>query len=173
MIYSPTLIIAGVPIPFVVYPDSQTYRRIEAATVHRMLNGAAQKTTHWEKLATTISGNGWAPPALAGVDWSVPVEIACVAPRSQHSATTAATLPAARRSDLDTNVYAFAVVDGEIIETPLASLVGNVATATAVTGADAYAFYYYPLITCVSPGVDESLDLSGAVYAWSVSAEQV
>lgn len=168
----PALKIAGIEIPVEVFPVSQTYRRLEGAKVHRMLNGAALKQQHWGKLATSINGDGWAPPALAGVDWSVPVEVACVQPRAIHSATNVATIPAARRADLTENVTAAAVVGGELVETPVA-VVTNTATATAVAGATSYVFNYYPKFNAYSSGPEESLDMERAAYRWSITLEEV
>ena len=169
---SPTLKIGGVEIALATFPASQEYSPIEGATVHRMMDGAAYKQQHWSKLATRISGDGWAPAALAAVDWSAAVEILCIAPRAIHSATVNATLPAARRTDLTTNVFAYAVVNGELVATPHSILV-NAATATAVSGATSYQFYYYPKLSCYSSGPTETLDLSGAAYGWSLEAEQI
>lgn len=169
---APLLKIAGVEVALQTFPVNQSYDVLEGAALHRMLNGAGAKQTHWRKLATSISGDGWAPVALAGVDWTLPVEIACIQARSIHSLTTSATLPAARRSDLSTNVYARAVVAGELVETAV-SLAGNVATATSVPSATSYQFWYYPKLNFYSSGPSESLDLSGAAYAWSLSAEEV
>lgn len=169
---APKLIIAGVEIALQTFPASQSYSPIEGAALHRLLNGAGVKQTHWGKLATSIAGDGWAPPALAGVDWSAAVEISCIQARAIHSATVNATLPAARRSDLSVNVYARAVVNGELVETPVSVLV-NAATATAVAGATSYQFYYYPKLSCYSSGPSESLDLSGAAYGWTLEAEEV
>src|SRR5512139_1079914 len=161
-----TLKIAGVEIALQTFPVSQEYKPLVGATVHRMLNGAALKQQHWSRLATTISGDGWAPAALAGVDWSAPVEILCVTPRAVNSATASATLPAARRSDLSDNVLARAIVGNELVATPV-SVAGNVATATAVSGATGYQFMYWPKLSCYSDGPAESLDMTGAAYRWS------
>lgn len=169
---APLLKIAGVEVALQTFPTAQSYDVLEGATLHRLLNGAGAKQTHWRKLATQISGDGWAPVALAGVDWSVPVEIACIQPLAIHSASNSATLPVARRSDLTTNVYARAVVSGELVETAV-SMAGDVATATAVAGATSYQFWYYPKLNFYSSGPSESLDLSGAAYAWELSAEEV
>lgn len=169
---APKLIVAGVEIALQTFPVNQSYKPIEGAPVHRMLNGAALKQQHWRKLGTSIAGDGWAPPALAAVDWSVPVEISCIQPRAIHSGTVNATLPAARRADLDVNVLARAVVNGELVETPVSVLV-NAATATAVAGASSYQFWYYPKLSFYSSGPTESLDLAGAAFGWQLEAEEV
>lgn len=169
---APMLKIGGVEIALQSFPVNQSYEPIEGAALLRMLNGAGVKQAHWRKLATSISGDGWAPAALAGIDWTQSVEIACAAPRSVHSAAAVATLPSARRSDLTVNVYARAVVDGELVETPVA-VVTNTATATAVTGATSYQFWYYPKLSFFSSGPRENLDLAGAAYSWQIDAEEV
>lgn len=167
----PTLIIGGVSLPSEAWYTAQEYGVLEAGrTVHRMLNGAAVVQTHFRKLTTRISGEGWAPPALDGVDWTQAVEISCIAPRMQNSATTAATLPAARRTDVAP--LARAIVGGQLVDTPLASLVGNVAAATAVAGATAYQFLYWPKLDFVSAGPVVALDAERGSYTWSLDAEE-
>lgn len=171
----PTLKIAGVEIALQSFPVSQTYRRVDGGSVlHRTLNGAGLPQHHWTKLATSIAGEGWAPVALAGVDWSAPVEILCVQPRAIHSATVTATLPAARRADLTVNAYALAVVANELVATPVV-VVGDTATATATTvaGATSYQFMYFPKLSCWSRGPSEQLDLTRASYGWTLEAEEV
>lgn len=169
---APKLIIAGVEIALETFPASQAYSRVDGgSTLHRMLNGAGSKQTHWDKIATSISGDGWAPAALAGVDWSQAVEISCIAPRAIHSATVNVTLPAGRRSDVTVSVLCRAVVNGELVATPV-NVVGNAATATAVSGASSYQFYYYPKLNFYSGGPRENLDLSGAVHSWQIDAEE-
>lgn len=169
----PILKIAGVEIALQTFPVSQTYRRVDGGSVlHRMLNGAGVPQEHWSKLATSIAGEGWAPVALAGVDWSAPVEILCVQPRAIHSASVTATLPAARRSDLAVNVYAVALVDNEQVPTAV-NVVSNTATASAVAGATGYQFMYFPKLSCWSRGPIEPLDMTSPSYGWSLEAEEV
>jgi len=167
----PTLKIAGVEFSLQTFAANQSYRPIGGSTLHRKLNGAGAKQTHWSKLGTTLSGDGWAPAALAAVDWSAAVEIYCIEPRAIHSASTSATLPAARRSDLAVNVLAYAVVAGELVATAV-SVATDTATATAVTGATSYQFYYYPKLNFYSNGPAESLDMERGVYSWSIEAEE-
>lgn len=166
----PTLKIAGIEISMHEFPARQTYRDLGGLAFHRMANGAAISQQHWRKLGIGISGDGWAPPALLGVDWSAPVVVSCIAPRSVASATINATLPAARRSDAAP--YAMALVSGKLVPTPM-SLVGAAATATAVSGASGYRFFYYPELTCYAlNGVEESMDAVSASFSWSIDAEE-
>lgn len=167
----PALKIAGVEISLNEFPAQQGYKDIGGLSLWRMANGAALAQQHWRKLSVSISGNGWSPPALKGIDWSAPVVISCIAPRSVASATVNATLPAARRSD--TAPYAMALVDGKLVTTAM-SLAGDTATATTVSGASGYRFFYYPQISCYAlNGVVEALDTAGAAFSWSIEAEEI
>lgn len=167
----PRLIIAGIALPNEPWCAWQEYRALDGgSTVHRMLNGAALKQTHWRRLVTTIRGDGWAPPALDAVDWSQPVEIACIQPRAASGATVSAVLPSARRADVAP--LAYAVVGVGLVATPLASLVGDTATATAVPGAAAYKFLYWPKLDFVSDGPVVALDAERGIYGWTLDAEE-
>lgn len=167
----PSLKIAGVEFSVQTFPAVQTYDQIEGATLHRFRDGAALKQQHWRKISTTLSGSGWMSPALAGVDWSQPVEIHCISPRTINSATASAVLPAARRSDFTGAVFCHAVVAGALISTPVV-VSTNTATATAVAGATAYQFSYYPKLSFYSSGPQEELDIESATYAWQLTGEE-
>lgn len=166
-----TLIIAGVPIGIDEFPASQTFRKVQGSAILRMQDGTAVKQTQWEKIATHITGAGFAPPALAGVDWKTSFEISCVAPMSLYSPSNIATIPSARRTDIGDQVLAFGVVGGMNIITPV-SVVGDTATATPVSGATGYKFWYYPKLTFFSFGPSERLDTAGGGNSWSIDAEE-
>lgn len=168
----PQLIIAGVEIALQNYPVRQSYELLGGSFLRRKLAGTAVKQTHWQKIKTSISGDGSSPAALALVNWAVPVEIACVQPRAIHSVTNVATLPAARRNDVPCPVVCRAVVAGLLVATPV-SVVVNTATATVVAGATSYHFMYYPKIVCYSAGAGEGMDVPNAEYSWSLDAEEV
>jgi hypothetical protein len=88
-------------------------------------------------------------------------------------ATRQATLPAARRSDSGFTPFATALLDGNrAVSTPV-SLVGNVATCTAVTDAVAYRVNYYPAPTVWLMRPSESGSQSDASYRWELIAEEV
>jgi hypothetical protein len=167
----PTLKIAGVEFSLQTFAANQSYRPIGGSPLHRKLNGARAKQTHRSKLGTTISGGGGAPAAPAAGGGAAGGGIYCIEPRAIHSASTSATLPAARRSDLAVNVLAYAVVAGELVATAV-SMATDTATATAVSGATSYQFYYYPKLNFYSSGPAESLDMERAVYSWSIEAEE-
>lgn len=168
----PNLKIAGIEISLHEWPASQSYASLEQGqTLHRMASGAAFAQQHWRKSVIRINGVGWAPPALQSVDFSAAIVISCISPRSIASATVNATLPTARRSDAAP--YAAALVDGKLVNTPM-SLVGNAATATAVSGASGYRFFYYPELTCLAlRGVEETLSTETGAFTWSLEAEEI
>lgn len=169
---APMLIIAGVEIALQNYPVRQSYELLGGSFLRRKLSGTAVKQTHWQKIKTSISGEGSSPAALALVNWAVPFTIACIEPRAIHSASNVATLPAARRADVPCPVICRAVVAGLLVATPVTVAV-NTATATPVTGATSYHFMYYPILTCYSAGGLESMDVPNAEYSWSLEAEEV
>jgi hypothetical protein len=167
---TPPLIIGGAEFPLEVFPISQTYSQISGSSLLRMMDGTGLPQTSWRKLSTSISGSGWAPAALAGIAWPTTVEISCIEPRSIHSASNVATIPAARRSDWA--VVCRAVVAGRLVETPVV-VVTNTATATAVSGATSYQFHYMPKATFYSKGPTEPLDMQTGTYSWQLDAEEV
>jgi len=164
--------IGGIEIPFQVYAAEQGFGPLEGSTVLRKLNGAGVKQTHWRKLVVNVSGSGFVPPALAGIDWTQPVEFACITRRSIGSATVSATIPSARRSDISPPVEAFAVVNGYLVPTAVVVTV-DTAVATAVAGASGYQFHYYPKVNCFSQGPREGFNYAQASASWSIEAEEV
>lgn len=167
------LVIAGVSIPFdSAWGLSQTYETLGGRALLRTLSGAAVLQSHWAKVRTVVRGSGRYPDALAGVDWSSTFTLECAAPLGIHSANTAITLPAARRTDWAP--FGMALVDGRLVRTTI-SVVVNAATLGAVSGATGYVAYYFPKLTCyaVSAGPSRSFDGRVAGNAgWELIAEE-
>lgn len=168
------LILGGVIVPLVAGLDlSQTYDQFGGVWTARAMNGAAIRREHWRKLRTQISGSGWIPPGLHALDYSTPLTLSCIAPRMLRSATNSLALPAARRSDTGYTPYAWAVMaDGSAQATPVA-MASNTATATAVSGAQAYLFFYFPTLSVYAEPPAERFDPRGAVAGWDLTAEEV
>ena len=73
---TPSLKIAGREISIVAMLDfDQQIEPIGGSSVRRMSNGAAFKMTAWEKHRITLSGSGWVPAALIGINYQQPFEI--------------------------------------------------------------------------------------------------
>ncbi len=154
-----TLTIGGIAVPFQLACDelSQSYSVVGAGPVRR--------------LATTISGAGLLPPALAGLDWSAPVQLGCVASRAVSAAGTVALLPSARRTDAP--VFALAqLAGGRMVPAPVAGIVGDQVALEAVPGALAYQVHYYPVLTVTSSGPRETWDVYQARAGWELTCEE-
>lgn len=143
-------------------------------TTLRTISGAGIKQVAWHKLRLTISGRGWIPPGLAGLDTSQQHVVAsCVPSAITADANRQATLPATRRSDLGYEPWAWAIMpDGSTIDANL-TLVGSLATAAVVSGATGYQILYYPQITAWVSRPDIAGSRSTAGYQWQIVAEQV
>lgn len=76
---APPLIIAGIELPQRARLDlSQTFEPIGGRSSRRMASGALFRMSHWQRWRTTISGGGWVPPQLLGIDYDQPYTIQCV-----------------------------------------------------------------------------------------------
>lgn len=161
----------------VVIPDEsgfeirQRYGQILARSVLRAKSGAGIVQYRWQKLRSTINGNGWLPAALDGIDQSVGQTVSCVASLSVYGATTSITIPHSYRTDSGYTVQADALVAGELISTPV-SMAGQVATLTAVAGAEQYQVIYYPVITGLLT-ISKGADLDNQTHDWTIEIEEL
>jgi len=151
---------------------SQTYETLGGMNTVRMMDGTAKRQSSWKKLKSSVSASGWIPSALSDLDYTVSMTVKCVAPRAVQSPSNAITLPSTRRTDTGYTPYGFAIVDGKTVSTEI-SLVGNLATLTAVPSATAYRVNYYPEFVAFVNPPQESVDVSGAAYSWTIEMEQV
>ena len=166
------LIIAGVTVPHIAGLElTQTYSGLQGSERLRTMDGTAIQQTRWNgKLATTIRGSGWMPAELGAIDWAVPVELRCIAPRAVASQSNVIALPAARRSDEEPIGYA--LTGSGWVQTGIA-VASDVATLVAVAGATAYRVHYLPQLQVFANPVSESGDLAGGNFGWSLEAESV
>jgi len=161
-----------IPVRSVLDAD-QTYAPIGGETILRTLNGSSIRQESWKKLRTTITGSGWLPAGLSVIDTTVPNFVACIAPQSLSSANGTFTLPTARRSDPGHEPWAFALmVDGAIRSSHL-TLIGDVATVTAVADAVGYIVHYFPLLQCWVNRPVQSFSQASATHSWEIIAEEV
>jgi hypothetical protein len=107
----------------------------------RLGSGRPRRQARWTRIKASISFDGYLPDGLSDLDWTAPLTVQWPMPRSMSSATNTATLPAARRSDYPPEAIAW--VDGYPRPTPV-TLVGNAATAIAVSNASRYVFAWWP-----------------------------
>ena len=154
---------------------TQTYSELRAEEQRRAADGSLYIRRAWAgKLRTEISGEGKLPLALAQIDTSSPVTLACASPRHIAGASTTITLPTTRRSGAAYTPLAWAIVDGELVSTTV-SVADNIATCGAVAGADAYQVAYWPQITAHIIRASETLTTSSGrhSYRWQLTAEEI
>jgi hypothetical protein len=165
------LYIGGIPLSDHAGVTSQQYEPIGGSTLLRMSRGAGKKRQHWQKLKTTISGNGWLPLGLGSLDFSKPLVISCIQPRSLSSPTGRAfELPKARRSDV--LPWGLVLMGDDWFDTPV-TLEGDIATLAPVEGAIMYQVYYLPLLNVLMDDPTEQLNTQDSTYDWSIEAEEV
>lgn len=150
----------------------QTYEEFGGVVTHRMMSGAAIRQTNWSKLRTTLTGDGFLPPGLHGVDWKSSQTLKCGTTRSLASTSNVITLPAARRTDAGYTPTAMALKAGWWQPTPV-EVAANVATCTAVSGATNYMVEYYPQLTVFIDPPSITMDRMAGKYRWTINAEEV
>lgn len=154
---------------------TQTYSELRAEEQRRAADGSLYIRRAWAgKLRTEISGEGKLPLALAQLDTSSPVTLACASPRHIAGDRTTITLPSTRRSGAAYAPLAWAIVDGDLVSTTV-SITDDVATCGTVSGADAYQVAYWPHITAHITRATETLTTSSGQhsYRWQLIAEEV
>lgn len=149
----------------------QSYTKLGGKSLLRTKNGTAVLQSRWQKLGATITGAGWTPDGLDGLNESIAHAVSCVAPLSVSSASSSITIPRPFRSDTDYAPQGVAIMpDGEARPTP-AAIAANVATLTTVAGAVAYMVIYYPVITGYIT-VNRDFSEVDQSYSWTVEVEE-
>ncbi len=162
------VLLDGLPLgPLAGLEVSQTYERIGGASLYRGRSGRGRKQTHWQKLKTTLSAQGWMPAALAAVDESVPHVLDCLQPRSLIGIGRQFALPVCRP---DVEPVGYAVVAEQLVQTGVA-VAGNTATLAAVDGAAHYQVLYWPRLTGFVT-VSENGSPGQANFGWELVLEE-
>ena len=146
------------------------YTKITPKQILRTKNGTGIIASRWEKLGISISGSGWLPDGLDGLDENIEVDIHCTGALSKSSASNIITIPRAFRTDSYTP-QGVAFVNGEAVQTPV-SLAGQVATLTIVSGATLYQVVYFPIVTSLIRLIDRQFSEQSNSWSWSIEAEE-
>ncbi|WP_443191404.1 hypothetical protein [Pseudomonas indica] len=165
----PKVLLGGVPIELHSGAPDESTQPIGGSTVLRLSDGAAVKMTHWRKAAGTISGTGWMPPALDGLDYSQPLELRTTQVSSISGTATTYTLTSTPRPD-DTP-WAEALVGDTWVPTA-SSVTDGVITITPVTGASRYRACWFPVYSVVAEPPQRSQSSSTNAHGWSISWEE-
>lgn len=166
--------LGGVVVPWRAALDhDQQIEAIGAMSTVRLLDGSAVRQTAWRgKLRVTLSGSGWTPLGLSGLDYTQAMTLKCAIPETVQSAVAAITLPAARRTDSGYAPFAQAhMADGSTVDTSV-SVVGDVATCTAISGAIGYSVWYWPQLTVFADEPTRTGSAGTGDFGWQIVCEE-
>lgn len=164
------LMLGGVPIGLHSGAPAITDGKLGGGTGRfRLSGGTAVKMERWSRRAGTISGQGWMPPALDGLDFTGPLELRSTKVRSVSGAGLVYTLPCTPRPDAAP--WAFALVGRQWVPAPC-STVGRVTTVTPVAGALRYQVWCMPIYSVMVEPPEESQDNGTATHSWTLNWEE-
>ncbi|HBS81000.1 MAG: hypothetical protein CMK99_13660 [Pseudomonas sp.] len=135
----------------------------------RLSGGALVSMTHWERMSGSISGNGWMPPGLDGLDYSQPLELRSTKVKSVSGTGLSYTLTSTPRPDVAP--WGMALV-GELWIDAACSVTDGVATLTAVPGASGYRVCWMPIYSVKAKRPSESQDNGTGSHSWSITWEE-
>ena len=164
------LMLGGVEIVLHAGAPELSEQAIGGWSQDRMSDGALIKQTHWEKASGTISGQGWMPPGLDGLDYSGPLELRTTQVSNIQGTGLVYTLTSTPRPDQAP--WAFALVDGEFVNAAVVTLEG-VATVTAVPGATLYQVWWMPVYSVFATRPPKTQSSASAAHSWSISWEEI
>lgn len=161
--------LGGVPIVLHAGAPVLSEEPIGGETSMRMSDGALVSTTHWERMSGTISGNGWMPPGLHGLDYSQPLELRSTKVHSVTGTGLTHTLRGTPRPDVAP--WAQALVGDDWVNTAC-SVTDGVATVTAVAGDTLYRVCWMPIYSVKARRPSETQDSGTASHSWSITWEE-
>jgi hypothetical protein len=163
------LMLGGIPIVLHAGAPELSEQDAGASTVLRMSDGAGYKMTRYQKMAGSISGQGWMPPGLDGLDYSEPLELRSTQVSTMQSTGLVFTLVSTARPDQAP--WAFALVGDEWVAAEVATVAG-VATVTAVAGATQYQVWWMPVYSVFATRPPKSQSSATATHSWSIAWEE-
>lgn len=166
----PLITLGGVPIVLHAGAPDQSDTPLLGETVVRLSGGAAVKMTHWGKASGAISGQGWMPPGLDGLDYSQPLELRLTAQESIVGDGLSHTLTSLPRPD--TQPLAFALVGADWVPTAC-RVIEAVATVDLVVGATRYMVQWMPVYNVFASKPPKSMSASQATFGWSIAWEEI
>lgn len=166
----PRIMLGGVPIVLHAGAPEESISPIGGSTVLRMSDGAGVKVQHWRKSAGTISGNGWMPPGLAGLDFSQPLELRSTKTLSHVGTGPTFTLLGTPRPDVEP--WAQALMGGRDWVRVPCSFADGVVTVPPVAGATLYQACYMPVFSVFAEAPQETQSSGTASHSWSITWEE-
>ena len=161
--------LGGVPIVLHAGAPELSEEAIGGSTVFRMSDGAGVKMQHWERMAGSISGSGWMPPGLDGLDYSQPLELRSTQVNAIHGEGPEFTLTGTPRPDMAP--WADALVGDQWIPVP-STFAEGVVTVTPVSGASLYRACWMPVYSVFANKPAKSQSSGTASHGWSIPWEE-
>lgn len=166
----PPLMLGGIPIEqLYAGPPDLSEETIGGDSLLRMSDGAAVKMTTWGRMAGSISGQGFIPPGLDGLDYSAPLELRSTQVNTMQGTALEYILPGTPRPDVEP--WAFAQINKHWLPTPCVTVDG-VATVTAVAGASAYQVWWMPVYSVFARRPPKQQSSATASHSWSIAWEE-
>lgn len=166
----PEVILGGVPIVLHAGTPSQSDSPVLGESVIRLGLGSGVKQTHFFKAGGSISGSGWMPPGLDGLDYSQPLELRLTMQRSVTGPGLVFELTSVPRDDVAP--WALALVGGEW-EPAECTFEDGVVTVVAVAGATLYCVQWMPVYQVFASAPPNSMDPSTATFGWQIDWQEV
>lgn len=167
----PPITLGGVPIVLHAGAPDQSDTPLLGESVVRLSGGEGVKMTHWGRAAGSITGQGWMPPGLDGLDYSQALELRLTAQECVVGAGRAYSLKSQPRPDKAP--WAMALVGADWVDTPCCFADG-LATAEIVLGASLYMIQWMPVYNVfVSKPQKNAGSSAGGSFGWTINWEEI
>ncbi|NWD49017.1 hypothetical protein [Pseudomonas gingeri] len=172
----PMITLGGIPIVLHAGAPDQADTPLLGEAVVRLSGGEGVKLTHWSKAAGSISGQGWMPPGLDGLDYSQPLELRMTSQECIVSAGREVVLTSVPRPDKEP--WAQALVGFEWVGTGCSmaedpSTGALVALVDLVVGATRYMVQWMPVYNVFASKPPKTMSASAGNFGWTINWEEV
>lgn len=165
----PQIMLGGVPIVLHAGAPELSEEAIGGSSVLRLSGGAGVKQQHWERMAGSVSGSGWIPPGLDGLDYSQPLELRSTQVNAIHGAGPTFTIPGTPRPDV--LPWADALVGDQWVSVSC-SVVDGVATVGTAASATLYRVCWMPVYSVFANKPAKTQSSGSASQGWSINWEE-
>lgn len=166
----PLIMLGGIPIVLDAGAPDQSDNPLLGESIIRLSGGEGVKMTHWGKAAGTISGQGWMPPGLDGLDYSQPLEQRLTAQESMVSNERMLALTSTPRDDWAP--WAFALVGPRWVEVGCV-VDGLIVTVDQVVGATRYMAQWMPVYNVFASKPPKTQSSGQGSFGWTIAWEEV
>lgn len=166
----PMLVIGGVPVALHAGAPVEQHSALGGPEIVRLTSGVGVPMTHWSRRAISISGSGFMPPGLAGLDFARPFELLSTKPECIVGPGRQFLMTSAVRDDF--SPWGQALVGRNWLDSPVTVAGLNVEVA-AVVGATLYRVGWYPKFIVSGRAPQEEGDAGANNHSWRFDCEEV